>query len=75
VTSKSPNQPADKAELQVADVILAVGGKRVTNMEDFSRLYDQSVKNKDATIPLQVRQDRSLKTVLLEVDPSAPPPE
>ena len=75
VTSKSPNQPADKAELQVADVILAVGGKRVTSMEDFSKLYDQSVQNKDTTIPLQVRQGRSLKTVLLEVDPSAPPPE
>jgi serine protease Do len=75
VTSKSPNQPADKAELEVADVILAVGGKRVTSMEDFSKLYDESVKRKDATIPLQVRQGRSLKTLVLEVDASAPPTE
>lgn len=75
VTSKSPNQPADKAELQEGDVILAVGGGRVTGMDDFVKLYDQSVKRKDATIPLQVRQGRSLKTLVLEVDASAPPTE
>jgi serine protease Do len=71
MTTKAVDQPADKAELEVGDVILAVGGKPVNDMEDFSRLYTASVQRKDATIPLQVRQDRAIKTVVLEVDAAA----
>jgi serine protease Do len=75
VTSLAADQPADKAELAVGDVILAVAGKQVADMEDFVKLYDQSAARKDTTIPLQLRQGRSLKTIVLEVDASATPTE
>jgi serine protease Do len=68
VTSKAPDLPADKAELEIGDVILAVAEKPVKDIEDFSRLYSQSIQRKDETIPLEVRQGRTLKTLVLEVD-------
>jgi serine protease Do len=71
VTSKTPDLPADKAELDVGDVIHSVGGKPVTSLEDFTRLYDAANQRKDSTIALQVSHDRSLKTVVLEIDPTS----
>jgi S1-C subfamily serine protease len=71
VTSKTPDLPADKAELEVGDVILEVAGTPVMNIEDFGRLYSESTRRKDATIPLKVRQGRTLKTLVLEVDSAA----
>jgi serine protease Do len=68
VTSKSPDLPADKAELDVGDVIRSIGPSPVTNLEDFTELYNASVKRKDPRILLQVRHDRSVKTVVLEID-------
>jgi serine protease Do len=71
VTSKATDQPADKADLDIGDVIRAVGGTPVADLDDFARLYAASVKRKDSTIPLEVRHDRSLKTLVLEIDTSA----
>jgi serine protease Do len=70
VTSKSPDLPADKAELEVGDVIRSVGGKPVANLDDFTKLYAASVARKDTAIPLQIRHDRFVKTIVLEIDPT-----
>jgi serine protease Do len=68
VTSKTPDLPADKAELEVNDVIVAVGGIPISGMADLTRLYNESIKRKDSSIPLSVRQDRSVKTIVLDLD-------
>ncbi|HUB26260.1 MAG TPA: trypsin-like peptidase domain-containing protein [Tepidisphaeraceae bacterium] len=70
VTGKTPDLPADKADLNVGDVIFSVGGAPVADMADFTRLYDASIKRQDSSIPLEVRQDRSIKTIVLEMDSS-----
>jgi serine protease Do len=71
VTSKSADLPADKAELAVGDVIRSVGGTPIKNLDDFNKLYNESVARKDPAIPLQVLHDRSLETVVLEIDASS----
>ncbi|HUB24190.1 MAG TPA: PDZ domain-containing protein, partial [Tepidisphaeraceae bacterium] len=68
VTTKTMDLPADKADLQVGDVIRSVGGESVNDVNDFTRLYEESVARKDENVPLQIRQDRDLKTVVLEID-------
>jgi serine protease Do len=70
VTGKTPDLPADKADLNIGDVIFSVGGTPVSDMADFTRLYDAAIKRQDSTIPLGVRQDRSIKTIVLELDSS-----
>jgi serine protease Do len=71
VTSITPELPANKAELAVEDVIRSVGGVPVTSLEDFTKLYNDSKARKDTAIPLDVRHERALKTVVLDVDPNA----
>jgi serine protease Do len=68
VTTKTTDLPADKAELQPGDVIRSIGGENVKDVSDFTRLYVASVQRKDKNVLLQIRQDRDLKTVVLQID-------
>jgi serine protease Do len=68
VTTKATGLPADKAEMDVGDIIVSVGNRPVTGMDEFVRLYNESVKRRDPRIPLEVKNGRNLRTVLLEVD-------
>jgi len=68
VTSRTQDLPAEKAGLEMDDVIGSIGGKPVKTMDDFAKLYAASVARKDPAIPLQVRHGRSVKTLVLQVD-------
>src|SRR5579864_4792714 len=44
VTTMSPGYPAFKAELAAGDVIHAINGKKFQDLEEFTKLYDESVE-------------------------------
>lgn len=68
VTTMSPGQPAAKAELAAGDVIRAVNRKPVTDIDAFSRLYDESVKRKDKTVLLDIQRGRGGRTIVLKIN-------
>jgi len=67
ITTLSPGYPASKAELQVGDVIRAVNLKPVTDVDEFVKLYEASVKNKDGKVLIEVNRNRGKQTALLKV--------
>jgi serine protease Do len=67
VTTMSPGYPAAKAELSADDVIRSVNQKPVTDLDEFVKLYDESVKNKDARVLLEVQRGRGRRSVVLKV--------
>ena len=67
ITTLSPGFPAGKAELQVADVVRSVNLKPVTNAEEFVKLYEASVKNKDPKVLIEVQRNRGKQTAVLKV--------
>ena len=68
ITTESPGFPAQKAELFPGDIIRSVNGEDVKDMEDFSRLYDESVKKKEAKVLLEVQRGRGRQSAVLKVD-------
>jgi serine protease Do len=68
ITSMSPGYPAAKAELQHGDVIRSVNMKPVTDLDEFIKLYDASVKNKDEKVLIYYERNRGQKTALLKVN-------
>jgi len=68
VTTLSNGYPAAKAELRSGDVIRAVNLKPVTDIDEFIKLYEESVKRKDPRVFLQVRRDRGQQSVILKVN-------
>ncbi|HEY7089987.1 MAG TPA: trypsin-like peptidase domain-containing protein [Tepidisphaeraceae bacterium] len=67
VTTLSPGYPAAKAELQANDVIRTVNSKPVTDLDEFVRLYDESVKNKDAHVLLEIQRGRGRRSLVMKV--------
>jgi serine protease Do len=67
VTTKSSGYPADKADLQPGDVIRAVNGQAVTDLEAMMKLFDTSVKNKEERVLLDVSRIRGRRSVVLKV--------
>ena len=68
VTTMSPGYPAAKAELLPGDVIRAVDGEDVQDLDEFARLYDESVKNKEGKVLLDIQSGRNHKTLVLKVN-------
>jgi serine protease Do len=68
VTTLSNGYPAAKAELQSGDVIRAVNGKPVTDLDEFKKLYDASVKAKETRVLVEFQRDRGRRRAVLKVD-------
>ena len=67
VTTMSPGYPAAKAELAPGDVIHSVNGHRFEDLDEFSKLYDESVKKKQKAVLLQTQRGRGRESVVLKV--------
>ena len=64
---RSVRYPAAKAELQNDDVIVRINEKDVEDLEAFTKIYDDSVKNKDATVLVDFKRRRSSQQTVLKV--------
>ncbi|HET6250446.1 MAG TPA: trypsin-like peptidase domain-containing protein [Tepidisphaeraceae bacterium] len=68
VTTESPGYPAAKAELAPGDVIRSVNRQPVTDLDEFTKLYDASVAKKAKVVVLEVQRGRGKRTAVLKVD-------
>ncbi|HVT88148.1 MAG TPA: trypsin-like peptidase domain-containing protein [Tepidisphaeraceae bacterium] len=67
VTTLSPGYPAAKGELRSGDVIRSVNQKPVTDLDEFKKLYDEAVQNKQSQILLEVQRGRGRRSAVLNV--------
>jgi serine protease Do len=67
VTTLSRGYPAQKADLQSGDVIRAVNGKPIVDLDEFAKLYDESVKNKDPRVLVEIQRGRGRISAILKV--------
>lgn len=74
VTTLTPGFPAAKAELAAGDVLRAINGQPVDNLDDLVRLYQQSLANREERILLTLQRGRGRRSALLRVTPPATPP-
>jgi serine protease Do len=68
VTTLSQGYPAAKAELQADDVIRSVNAKPVTDLDEFTKLYDASVKAKEPRVLVEFQRARGRRRAVLKVD-------
>jgi serine protease Do len=67
VTTLSQGYPAAKAELRPGDVIRSVNQKPARDLDEFVKLYDDSVANKDERVLLDVQRGRGRRSIVLKV--------
>jgi serine protease Do len=67
IENLTSGHPATEAELEPGDVIRAVNGHPVPDLDEFMRLYKDSVINKQTAVQLDIRRDRSDITKALKV--------
>ncbi|MDB5299914.1 MAG: peptidase [Phycisphaerales bacterium] len=67
VTTENPGYAAAKAELSPGDVIRSVNRKPVTDLDEFTKLYDASVEKKDKVVVLEIQHGRGRRTAVLKV--------
>jgi serine protease Do len=67
VTTMNPDFPASKAGLEAGDVIRWVNQQPATDLDEFVRLYNQSIHRKDSRVLLQVQRDRGHRSIVLKV--------
>jgi S1-C subfamily serine protease len=63
-----PGYPSQKADLQSGDVIRAVNGKPVKDLEELTKLYQESIDKKDPRVLLNVKRGRATRSAVLRVD-------
>jgi serine protease Do len=68
VTTMSPGYPAQKAELQSGDVIRAVNGKQVKDLEELVKAYQESIDKKEPRVLLDVKRGRATRSAVLRVN-------
>jgi serine protease Do len=68
VTTMSPGYPAQKAELQSGDVIRAINGKQVKDLEELVKQYQESIDGKEARVLLEVKRGRATRSAVLRVN-------
>jgi serine protease Do len=68
VTTLSPGYPAAKAELQSGDIIRSVNGKQVTDLDEFTKLYDASVAAKDTRVLIELQRGRGVRRAVLKIE-------
>jgi serine protease Do len=67
VTTMSSGYPAQKAELQPEDVIRSINQKPVTDIDELMKIYDESVKNKETRVFLEVQRRRGRQYVVMNI--------
>ena len=67
VTTMSPGYPAAKAELANGDVVLSVNQKPVKDFDAFQKLYDESTKNKDPLVLMEIERARGHQSKVLKI--------
>jgi serine protease Do len=75
ITSESEGEPVDQAQLQKGDVIRSVNSIPVTDMQSFQDLYNQTIKQKDDRVLLEVQRGQDTFDAILEVKKYAPATE
>ena len=68
MTTLSSGYPSAKAELTPGDIIRSVNGKPVTDLDEFKKLYDESVKAKETRVLIEFQRDRGRRRAVLKVD-------
>jgi serine protease Do len=68
VTTESTGYPAAKAELSPGDVIRSVNRQPVGDLDEFTKLYDESVKKKAKLVVLDVQRSRGHRTAVLKIE-------
>jgi serine protease Do len=79
VTTMSPGYPAAKADLDSGDVIRSVNQQPATDLDEFLRLYNTSIRAKDSRVLLEIERGRGRQSSVLKVtyddsDPAATQP-
>jgi serine protease Do len=67
ITSLSPGYAASKAELHVGDVIRSINLKPVKDVDEFDRLYNESVRKQETKVIVEVSRNRGRQTAVLKV--------
>jgi serine protease Do len=67
VTTLNPGFPAQKAELSPGDVIRAVNGSPVEDLETFMKLYKESTEKKESRVLLEVTHGRGTHSAVMKV--------
>jgi serine protease Do len=67
VTTMSGGYPAQKAQLQSDDVIRSINQKPVTDIDELMKIYNESVKNKESRVFLEVQRRRGRQFVVMNV--------
>ena len=67
VTTLNPGYPAAKAELSSGDVVLSVNQKEATDLDEFLKLYKQSLARKDTRVLLEIQRGRSRRSSVLKI--------
>jgi len=67
VTTLNPGYPAAKAELEPGDVIRSVNQEPITDLDEFKKLYDASVKAADPAVLLDIQRGRGRQSAVLKV--------
>jgi serine protease Do len=67
VTTMSGGYPAQKAQLQSDDVIRKINDKPVTDIDELIKIYNESVKNKESRVFLEVQRRRGRQFVVMNV--------
>jgi serine protease Do len=68
VTTLNPGYPAAKAELQPGDVVRSVNGSPVADLDAFNKFYEDSVKNKENRVLVELVRGRGTRTAVLKVN-------
>ncbi len=67
VTSLTRGFPADKADLAPGDVIRFVNGVEIADLEQFTAVFEASVKKKESQVLIQVTRGRGQRDAVLKV--------
>ena len=65
ITSLNPGFPAAKAQLQPGDVISRINEHPVTDLDEFARLYDQSLDAKHPAVLVDLLRNRTIQQAVL----------
>lgn len=67
VTTLSQGYPAAKAELRPGDVIRSVNQQPAKDLDEFEKLYEASIANKDERVLLDVQRGRGRRSIVLKL--------